>query len=74
MIGAEGALSATVERLLYKGEETVVMLRDPDGFAFRSILRGGQPRPAQGDHVRLSAAVSALHPFDLHGNRAELRP
>jgi len=74
IIGTEGPIAAKVESLLYKGEETVVLLRDPDGFALRSILRGGQPRPAPGDHVRLSAAVSALHPFDQHGNRAELQP
>ena len=73
-IAENGQLSATVEGLAFRGEETVLRLRASNGEVVRVVSRGAEISAMPGAQVRLAAAPSALHFFDAEGLRQEVRP
>ncbi|THB74587.1 MAG: ABC transporter ATP-binding protein [Desulfobulbaceae bacterium] len=72
IISTAGTLEATIESLIFHGEETIVNLVGPKQQKLRVVVHSSNELPNTGENVKLSADLNALHAFDADGYRKEL--
>jgi multiple sugar transport system ATP-binding protein len=71
-ISPEGKLEAVVESIAFHGEETIIRMKTQNNTTLRTMLRGTQSLPSQGQTVGLAVEQSAMHFFDHQGLRQKV--